>query len=66
MGRDVSGVSRIEGRQDILLSTPAEYPAAAGVQAAAITVTVTVTVNGLDYSFDLTHVEAPEREIRDA
>lgn len=36
MGRDVSGVSRIEGRQDILLSTLAEYLAAAGVQAAAL------------------------------
>lgn len=61
MGRDVSGVSKIEGRQDILLSTLAEYLMAAGVQSAAIT----VTVNGLDYSFDLA-AESGERDTQDA
>jgi hypothetical protein len=63
MGRDVSGVSKMEGRGDnILLSTLAEYLAAAGVQAAAIT----VTVNGLDYSFDLTAAQSGERDRQDA
>lgn len=62
MGRDVSGVSKIEGRQDILLSTLAEYLMAAGVQSAAIT----VTVNGLDYSFDLAAAESGERDTQDA
>ena len=62
MGRDVSGVSKMEGRQDMLLSTLAQYLVAAGVDAAAIT----VTVKGVDYSFDLAQIEAPEREIQDA
>jgi hypothetical protein len=62
MSRDVSGVSKMENRQDILLSTLAEYLVAAGVQAAAIT----VTVNGLDYSFDLTVAHDTERDTQDA
>ena len=62
MGRDVSGVSKMEGRQDMLLSTLAQYLMAAGVDAAAIT----VTVNGVDYSFDLAQIDAPAREIPDA
>ena len=44
-----------------MLSTLAEYLMATGVDAA----TITVTVKGLDYSFDLAHVDAPEREIQD-
>lgn len=62
MGRDVSGVSKMEGRQDMLLSTLAEYLAAAGVEAAAIT----VTVKGLDYSFDLAAVRGAEHDRQDA
>jgi hypothetical protein len=61
MGRDQSSVSKMETRSDMLLSTLAEYLLAAGVDAA----TITVTVKGLDYSFDLAHVGAPGREIRD-
>lgn len=56
MGRDQSSVSKMETRPDILLSTLAEYLLAAGVDAA----TITVTVKGLDYSFDLAHVDAPD------
>lgn len=62
MGRDVSGVSKMEGRQDMLLSTLAQYLQAAGVDAAAIT----VTVGGVDYSFDLAQVEAAVPEIQDS
>jgi DNA-binding transcriptional regulator YiaG len=61
MGRDQSSVSKMETRSDMLLSTLAEYLLAAGVDAA----TITVTVKGLDYSFDLAHVDTPAHAIQD-
>lgn len=61
MGRDQSSVSKMETRSDMLLSTLADYLLAAGVDAA----TITVTVKGLDYSFDLAHVDTPAHEIQD-
>ena len=62
MGRDQSSVSKMETRSDMLLSTLAEYLLAAGVDAA----TITVTVKGLDYTFDLTHIDTPEHDTQDA
>lgn len=46
----------------MLLSTFAQYGVAARIDA----VGSTVTVKDVDYSFDLAHMNAPEREIQDA
>lgn len=52
LGTDQSAVSRLERRDDMLLSTLASYLTATGAEAASLV----VTVHGLDYTFDLGHL----------
>jgi len=50
LGTDQGSVSRLENRQDMLLSTLASYLRATGADAASIV----VTVHGAEYALDLT------------
>lgn len=54
LGTDQGSVSRLENRQDMLLSTLASYLRATGADAASIV----VTVHGAEYALDLSSLGA--------
>jgi DNA-binding transcriptional regulator YiaG len=58
LGMDQGSVSRLENRQDMLLSTLASYLRAIGVENAPIV----VTVHGVDYAPDLNSLGAKKAE----
>jgi DNA-binding XRE family transcriptional regulator len=58
LGTDQGSVSKLEKRQDMLLSTLASYLRATG----ADTVSIVVSVHGTEYALDLTGLNAREAE----
>lgn len=56
LGTDQGSISRLENRQDMLLSTLASYLRATGADAASIV----VTIHGTQYSLDLTGMSLPD------
>jgi DNA-binding XRE family transcriptional regulator len=58
LGTDQGSVSKLEGRQDMLLSTLASYLAATGAEA----VSIVVTVHGVEYALDLGNLRAKHTE----
>ena len=58
LGTDQGSVSKLENRQDMLLSTLASYLRATGADA----VSIVVTVHGAEYAFDLTNLSGKQAE----
>lgn len=58
LGTDQGSVSKLESRQDMLLSTLASYLKATGADAAAIV----VSVHGIEYALDLTGSDVGKTE----
>lgn len=58
LGTDQGSVSKLENRQDMLLSTLASYLKATGADAASIV----VSVRGVEYALDLTGSNTEETE----
>ena len=58
LGTDQGSVSKLENRQDMLLSTLASYLKATGADA----VSIVVSVRGVEYALDLTGSDAGEPE----
>jgi DNA-binding XRE family transcriptional regulator len=58
LGTDQGSVSKLENRQDMLLSTLASYLRATGADA----VSIVVTVHGVEYTFDLVDLQAKQAE----
>jgi DNA-binding XRE family transcriptional regulator len=58
LGTDQGSVSKLENRQDMLLSTLASYLRATGADA----VSIVVTVHGVEYTFDLADLQAKQAE----
>jgi DNA-binding XRE family transcriptional regulator len=58
LGTDQGSASKLEDRQDMLLSTLASYLRATGADA----VSIVVTVRGAEYAFDLTDLSGKQAE----
>lgn len=59
LGTDQGSVSKLEKRQDMLLSTLASYLMATGADA----VSIVVSVHGTEYAFDLTSLDPGAAEV---